>query len=78
MAREHIAAGRLVVKSTQRPQPLARMGYAWRTPGAAAPGATRKAEVGLALGWWLAQLDSPATRKALLERHASAMPWTDA
>ena len=44
----------------------------------AAPGATRKAEVGLALGWWLAQLDSPATRKALLERHASAMPWTDA
>ena len=78
VAREHIAAGRLVVKSTQRPQPLARMGYAWRTPGTATPGATRKAEVGLALGWWLAQLDSPATRKALLERHASAMPWTDA
>ena len=78
VAREHIAAGRLVVKSTQRQQPLARMGYAWRTPGTATPAAKRKAEVGLALSWWLAQLDSPATRKALLERHASAMPWTNA
>ena len=78
VAREHVAAGRLVVKPTQRPQPLARMGYAWRATGAAQPGATRKAEVGLALSWWLAQLQSPATRKALIERQASAMPWMNA
>ena len=78
VAREHVAAGRLVVKPTQRPQPLARMGYAWRAPGATQPGATRKTEVGLALSWWLAQLKSPATRKALIERQASALPWMDA
>ena len=78
VAREHVAAGRLVVKATQRPQPVGRMGYAWRATGAAQPGATRKAEVGLALSWWLAQLKSPATRKALIERQASAMPWMDA
>ena len=78
VAREHVAAGRLVVKPTQRLQPLARMGYAWRAAGAAQPGATRKAEVGLALSWWLAQLKSPATRKAPIERQASAMPWMDA
>ena len=78
VAREHVAAGHLVVKPTQRPQPLARMGYAWRATGAVQPGAKRKAELGLALSWWLAQLRCPATRKALIERQASAMPWLDA
>lgn len=65
MARDHIRAGRLVVKPVQRPRNLARMSYAWRT--SAAPRA-RQAPHGLALQWWLQQLDSPATRRALLER----------
>ena len=67
LARDHIAAGRLVVKAVQRPSPGARMGYAWRTatPG----GSTRKSQLGLALRWWLTQLEGPATRLALLERH---------
>jgi DNA-binding transcriptional LysR family regulator len=73
LAREHIAAGRLVVKQTHRPQHTARFGYAWR----AADGPARKPQQGMALRWWLAQLESPATRKALLERHASARPPVD-
>jgi DNA-binding transcriptional LysR family regulator len=71
MARDHIAAGRLVVKSVQRARPEARLGYAWRTPVASNPGAARKPQLGLALRWWLEQLESPATRSALLERHGS-------
>ena len=74
VAREHIAAGRLVVKQTQRAQPRARLGYAWRHPSASAPGAARKPQIGQALRWWLDQLDSPATRRALLERHGSVLP----
>ncbi|WP_298234032.1 LysR family transcriptional regulator [uncultured Azohydromonas sp.] len=66
IAREHIRAGRLVVKATQRKQTRARLGYAWRASAAPQP---RKAPQGLALQWWLEQLQSPATRKALLERH---------
>jgi DNA-binding transcriptional LysR family regulator len=71
MARDHIAAGRLVVKSVLRSRPEARLGYAWRTPVAGSRGAARKAQPGLALRWWLEQLESPATRSALLERHGS-------
>ena len=70
MVREHIAAGRLVVKAVDRSaRPLPKMGYAWRTPDATAPGAARKPQLGLALRWWLNQLESPATRSALLQRH---------
>jgi len=70
MVREHIAAGRLIVKTTDRSaRPLPKMGYAWRTPDASAPGAARKPQLGLALRWWLNQLESPATRTALLQRH---------
>ena len=35
-------------------------------------GAARKAEPGLALRWWLEQLESATTRQALLDRHGSA------
>jgi DNA-binding transcriptional LysR family regulator len=66
LAREHIAAGRLVVKETHRPQVPIRFGYAWRSP---THGGDARAQQGLALRWWLAQLESPATRTALLERH---------
>jgi DNA-binding transcriptional LysR family regulator len=69
MVREHVAAGRLVVKPMQRTVRSPQIGYAWRTPDANAPGAARKPQLGLALRWWLNQLDSPATRAALLERH---------
>lgn len=64
IARDHIAAGRLVVKSTHRAPRRIRLGYAWRgTNGGGATG-------GLALRWWIDQLESPTTRRALLERHA--------
>jgi len=66
LAREHIRAGHLVVKAVQRERRRARLGYAWRASAAPQP---KKAPQGLALAWWLEQLDSPATRKALLERH---------
>ena len=69
MVREHIAAGRLVVKEMQRSVRIPKMGYAWRTPDATLPGAARKPQLGLALRWWLNQLDSAATRHALLQRH---------
>ena len=71
LVREHVAAGRLVVKAVQRAGQQARLGYAWRLPDAHAPGAARKPQIGLALRWWLDQLDSEATRRALLEHHAA-------
>jgi DNA-binding transcriptional LysR family regulator len=70
LAREHLRAGHLVAKVTQRDTPHVTLGYAWRT--AAAPDPKKPAQ-GLALGWWLEQLRSDATRRALLERH-SGMP----
>ncbi len=66
LAREHIRAGRLVVKAVQRKRQRARMGYAWREGATPQP---KKAPQGLALAWWLEQLAREATRKALLERH---------
>ena len=48
---------------------LPKIGYAWRLPDPGAPGAARKPQLGLALRWWLGQLESPATRDALLQRH---------
>jgi molybdate transport repressor ModE-like protein len=61
MARPFIDSGRLVIKRVERTTRVGGMRYAWRTGGAAGPGR--------ALQWWLAQLESPATRVALLERH---------
>ena len=66
LAREHIRAGRLVVKAVQREPTRARLGYAWREQATPQP---KKAPQGLALAWWLEQLASKATRQALLERH---------
>ena len=64
--RAHLRTGRLVAKAVQRCRLPAQFGYAWR--GTATP-QPRKAPQGLALQWWLTQLDSPTTRQALLERH---------
>ncbi|MCR5863975.1 MULTISPECIES: LysR family transcriptional regulator [Aquincola] len=66
LIREHVNAGRLVIKPVQRERSQVLLGYAWRTTAAPQP---RKAPQGLALAWWLEQLESPATRLALLERH---------
>ncbi|HZY19518.1 MAG TPA: LysR family transcriptional regulator [Ramlibacter sp.] len=66
MARPFVETGRLVVRRTQRPTRIGRMSYAWREGGA--PG------LGRGLQWWLSQLESQATRDALLHRHASAFP----
>jgi len=61
LLRSHVAAGRLVLKSTGLPPRRIDLQYAWHAPSAA--------PVGLALQWWLAQLRSTATRNALLEQH---------
>ena len=66
LVRDHLRAGRLVAKQVQRQRRQVRLGYAWRTGGA---GGRRAASQGLALQWWLQQLESPATRAALLVRH---------
>jgi DNA-binding transcriptional LysR family regulator len=69
LARTHIRNGVLVAKSVQRGNPQARMSYAWR---ADAVGQPHKPPQGLALQWWLRQLDSASTRHALLARHRGA------
>ena len=61
MAQAYIETGRLVVRRMARPQRIVRVGYAWRSETSSGPGR--------ALAWWLAQLESPATRAALLLRH---------
>ncbi|MEN9891561.1 MAG: hypothetical protein RLY78_1856, partial [Pseudomonadota bacterium] len=42
-------------------------GYAWRQIG----GDKQAARQGLALQWWLGQLEREATRHALIERHGA-------
>lgn len=66
LARPHIAAGRLVVRQTARQREPARLHYAWRAERSALG-------LGRALRWWLSQLERPATRTALLERHAGLL-----
>ena len=61
MARPYIETGRLVLKKVDRPERVVRVGYAWR--------ANSGPEQGRALKWWLAQLESPSTRAALLHQH---------
>ena len=61
MARPYIESGRLVAKRIERPNRSIRLSYAWRNAGG--PG------LGRGLQWWLGQLESATTRRALLERH---------
>ena len=68
LARPLIARGELRVKATQRPPTHARMGYAWRC--STGPKGERRPPPGLALQWWLQQLGSATTRKALLDEPA--------
>jgi len=60
LVRPYLNAGHLVTKTVERPERIVRLHYAWRTPA--------KGTQGRALKWWLQQLDSEATRHALLER----------
>jgi DNA-binding transcriptional LysR family regulator len=66
LIREHLRHGHLVARQVRRERRSANMAYAWRSAAVPQP---RKPPQGLALQWWLQQLASPATRKALLERH---------
>jgi len=66
-ARQQLEAGRLVLKQTPRAGHLARLFYAWRAERG-------PAGLGRALQWWLTQLESPTTRRALIERHAGLLP----
>jgi DNA-binding transcriptional LysR family regulator len=65
LAREHIQAGRLVAKAVQRQRMTAVLAYGWRSASAPQP---QRPPQGLALQWWLRQLESPTTRTALLTR----------
>ena len=67
MVREHICAGLLVVRKVQRQRAPARLCFAWRSPQTEDG---RQAPLGLALRWWVRQLETPTPRQALLERHA--------
>jgi DNA-binding transcriptional LysR family regulator len=69
LARAHLQAGRLKTRAVERPGFAGKFGYAWRC-GTAPTG--QRQPIGLALQWWLDQLASPTTRKALLERQAPA------
>jgi DNA-binding transcriptional LysR family regulator len=61
MLRPYLQSGRLIERRVARPERSFRVHYAWGGPGFAAPGR--------ALQWWLNQLQSPATRRAMLENH---------
>lgn len=58
IAQPYIDAGRLVAKAVERPEHQVSLSYAWRR-GA-------RHEQRRALQWWLAKLQSPVTRAALL------------
>lgn len=61
LARPYAESGRLVVKAVERPTRSVRLSYAWRAPAKGGPAR--------GLQWWLQQLESPATRQALLGHH---------
>lgn len=65
-ARPHLQSGRLVRRATARGERPVMLHYAWRAESG-------RAGLGRALQWWLAQLDSPVTRKALIERQAGTL-----
>ncbi|MFN3296388.1 LysR substrate-binding domain-containing protein [Caldimonas sp.] len=70
LVRAHVEVGRLVAKAVARPRQPAPMYYAWRCPPGNGSDPSNRQGLGLGLRWWLEQLDRPATRTALLERHS--------
>ncbi|MCV2356336.1 LysR family transcriptional regulator [Paucibacter sp. B2R-40] len=65
MVRRHVEAGRLVIKELATGRRIFPLHYSWRNTSAAGG-----QPPGRALAWWLEQLQSPTTRRALLEQHA--------
>ena len=61
MVQAYLDAGLLVTRQVQRASRNLRVHYGW-------PGAAHRTP-GRALQWWLEQLESPATRRALMENH---------
>lgn len=61
MVQAYLDAGLLVTRQVQRASRNLRAHYAWSGASHRAPGR--------ALQWWLEQLESPATRRALMENH---------
>ena len=70
LVKEHLRSGRLVHKQVVGPARIVELHYAWHSNqfNGGAKGAG-----GHALNWWLAQLRSPVSRKALLEPHADML-----
>jgi DNA-binding transcriptional LysR family regulator len=66
LARPHLEAGHLVRKTTTQGDRVVRLFYAWREEHG-------RQSLGRALQWWLQRLESPATRRALIERHAGPL-----
>ena len=66
LARPHFEAGHLVTRATAAGPQSVRLTYAWRAERSAVG-------LGRALQWWLQQLESPVTRRALVERHAGPL-----
>jgi DNA-binding transcriptional LysR family regulator len=66
LTRPALEAGRLVKKETARGEHTADLHYAWRADRG-------PQSLGRALQWWLLQLESPTTRRALLDRHAGPL-----
>jgi DNA-binding transcriptional LysR family regulator len=66
LARPHLEAGHLVRKATAQGDRDVSLFYAWRAEHG-------RQSLGRALQWWLQQLESPTTRRALLERHAGPL-----
>lgn len=64
MVRRHIEAGRLIELTRKQAPNRFPMHYSWRKGGGSG-----EQMPGLALAWWLQQLQSPSTRQALLEQH---------
>ena len=64
LAQGYIDSGRLVVKQVDRSEYQVQVSYAWRK--------VNKGAQGRALQWWLAQLQKPVTRSALLGERAGA------
>ena len=60
MARPYLETGRLVAKRVERSNRSVHLMYSWRLPSGGP---------GRGLQWWLGQLESPATRNALLQLH---------
>ena len=73
LVREHVQVGRLVRKEVLRMKQAGRLYYAWRASPDGSAGRSR-VRLGLALQWWLEQLERPATRAALLQRHSGWQP----